>query len=272
MEYYKKIDKSFFDGKTTIPEQYVPYFIEPQNEMWGSSRKVKIKFQGKDFDGNYCFVSQSSGRRVFQISFEGALVKALKNEFIQSYFVIESQKLLKKENSKFHTSIVGGNQEVVIFKPISNDEVELVPFIKVPTSYDNIFKKFVEANVFGWLSNESSNQMITKYSSWIDIGELNQHVNQNHVVYYLVDDNKKQIYIGSAKVLGSRVKPGRSEIPGWNKFMYAIVHPDFHAHLKEIEYHTINSFARFFANNGKKSTLSLSEYTLVNKDYKYYRD
>ena len=272
MEYYKKIDKSFFDGKTTIPEQYVPYFIDSQNELWGSSRKVKVKFKGKKFDGNYHFVSQSSGRRVFQISFDVTLVKALKNEFIQSYFVIESQKLLKQANSKFHTAISGGNQEVVIFKPISFDELELVTFIKIQTEYDNVFRKFVESNVFGWLSDEASNQMITKYSGWIDIGELNQHVNQNHVVYYLVDDTNKKIYVGSAKILGNRVKPNRKEIPDWNRFMYAIVHPDFHSHLKEIEYHTINSFARFFANNGKKSTLGLSEYTLVNKDYKYYRD
>ena len=272
MEYYKKIDKSFFDGKTTIPEQYVGYFIDTQNENWGSSRKIKIKFKSKYYEGNYRFVSQSSGRRVFQISFDGDLINALKNEFIQSYFAIESQKLLKQGSNKFHTTMPGGNQEVVIFRPKTNDEIELITFIKIQTSYDSIFKSMVDANVFGWLSKESNSQMITKYSGWVDISELSHHANQNYVIYYLVDDSNKKIYIGSAQNLGNRVKPGRKEIPGWSKFMYAIVHPDFHAHLKEIEYHTINSFARFFSNSGKKGTLGLSDYKLVNKDYKYYRD
>ena len=272
MEYYKKIDKSFFDGRTTIPEECVGYFIDPQTETWGTSRKVSVKFKGKLYEGVYRFVNQTRGRHVFQISFDGDLIKALKREFIQTYFAIESQKIISQSDEKFRTSLLGGNQEVIIFKPISKDEIELVTFIKIQTSYDNLFKSLVDANVFGWLSKESDAQMITKYSRWIDIKDLSKHANQNHVVYYLVDDTNKQIYVGSAQILGNRVKPGRQEIPGWNRFMYAIVHPNFHANLKEVEYHTINSLARFFANNGQKATLGLSGYTLVNKDYKFYRD
>ncbi len=82
----------------------------------------------------------------------------------------------------------------------------------------------------------------------------------------------KNKYIGSAKRLGDRVKVGRKEIPGWNKFMYEVIHPDFHAYLKEIEYHSIMNFSKFLKNNGKRTSLSISDYTLVNKDYKYYRD
>ena len=54
--------------------------------------------------------------------------------------------------------------------------------------------------------------------------------------------------------------------------MYAIIHPDYHKDLKEIEYHTIMSFAAFLNNKGNKSNCGISDYTLVNKDYKFYRD
>ena len=85
------------------------------------------------------------------------------------------------------------------------------------------------------------------------------------------DDNKKEIYIGSATRLGDRVKPNRHEIPGWNKFRYEIVSPEYHDFLRMIEYHSIMNFATFFKNSGNLTSLKLSEYTLVNKDYKYYQ-
>lgn len=271
MEYYKKIDKSTFDGKITIPREYESYFINSDEEQWGSSRKISLKFKGKVYSGKYSFVLQSSGRKVFQIFMDKSLVQTLKKEFIQSYFAIESQKILKKEG-KFHTELIGGNQEVLIFKPLNNETVELLTFIKVQTAYDNLFKHFVDSNVFGWLSKEKNNQIVTKYTKWFESSEINKHFEQNHVVYYLLDENKKEIYIGSAKKLGDRVKLGRKEIPGWNKFMYAIIHPDYHKDLKEIEYHTIMSFAAFLNNKGNKSNCGISDYTLVNKDYKFYRD
>ena len=119
MEYYKKIDKSTFDGRITIPKEYEGYFIKAEEEQWGTSRSILLKFKGKIYPGRYSFVAQTTGRKVLQIFPDKELVHALKKEFIQSYFAIESQKILKKEG-KFHTELIGGNQEVLIFKPIDN--------------------------------------------------------------------------------------------------------------------------------------------------------
>lgn len=272
-EYYKKIDKSVFDGKVTIPNIYIEYFINPSElESNKKSRELVITFKKKAYAAKFCFVHQSSGRNVLQISYGKELKDSLKEEFIQTYFAIESQKLLKSKEKKFRTNLLGGNQEVVIFKYIDESSIELITFIKIETPYDNIFKKFVEQNVFGWLSEENKSQIITKYYPWKDIKELNKYVDTPFVVYYLIDEVKKEIYIGSAKRLGDRVKPGRHEIPGWNKFMFETIHPDFHEYLKEVEYHSIMTFAKFFSNNGNRTTLNISDYKLVNKDYKFYRE
>lgn len=271
-EFYKKIDKSFFDGKVTIPKDYIDSFVDVKEFDVHNSRNIIIKFNKKLYQGKFCFVHQSSGRNVFQISYENKLVNALKQEFIQTYFVIESQKILKSEDKKFQTKLSGGNQEIAIFKSIDDSTIEIKTFLKIETPYDNIFKKLVEENVFGWLSKDTNNQMITKYSKWESIKNLNLYVDTSYVVYYLIDENKKELYIGSAKRLGDRVKPGRKEIPGWNKFMFEIIHPDYHGSLKEIEYHSIMNFSRFLKNNGKRSNIDISDYKLVNKDYKYYRD
>ena len=272
-EYYKKIDKSFFKHGITIPKDYVQDLIYNTPLDLGTSRDVIILWKGQEFNGRLYHVNRKKGD-VYQIRWDNnkKLLTLLKQEFIQSYFAIESQNFAAKEQNKYYiTNLLGGSQEVVVFKTINANTIKLETFIKIETPYDNVFKRLVEENVFGWLSNNQyEKNIITKSTKWLDISELHKHEEENHVIYYLVDEQKKEIYIGSAVRLGDRVKPNRLEIPSWNKFRYEIVHPKFHCLLRAIEYHSIMNFARFFPNMGNISSLNLSDYTLVNKDYKYY--
>ena len=273
-EYYKKIDKSFFQYGITIPNAYVEDFIFGHPVPLGTSREVKVIWKGKEYIAKLSNVNRTGAKAVYQLRWgvNKELLSSLKQEFIQTYFAIESQKFEARAKQEYHiTHLLGGSQEVVIFKPQDKDRIILETFIKIETPYDNIFKRLVEENVFGWLSNTNfNNSFITKSTKWISIDELYKHEDINYVVYYLVDDINKQIYIGSAIRLGDRVKPNRSEIPGWNRFRYEIIHPNYHDNLREIEYHSIMNFAKFFKNNGKLSTIAISDYVLVNKDYKFY--
>lgn len=273
-EYYKKVDKSIFNYGLTIPIEYIEMFKKGEEIELGTSRNIKIIFNEKTYECKISNVNRKDARNVYQIRWDSnyGLLAALKKEFIQSYFAIVSQNYIaKKEQKYYRTKLMGGNQEVIIFRPVSKDEVQMKTFIKIETPYDNIFKQMVDQNVFGWLSTGSDHKMITKSSKWMDISELQAHENLPYVVYYLIDEQNKEIYIGSAKRLGDRVKPNRTEIPEWNKFRYEIIHPRFHKNLREIEYHSIMNFARFFENGGNLTSIELSEYKLVNKDYKFYQ-
>lgn len=274
-KYYKKIDKSVFKYGITIPKEYEEMFLKGHDLKIGEGRNIKIKFKNKEYSGRMSNVNRKSTTNVYQIRWDSSneLINELKQEFIQSYFAIMSDEFNEKNiNKKYsRTNLLGGNQEVLIFKSINYNTIELETFIKVETIYDNIFKEFVNRNVFGWISKQEYNQIITKSTQWFDIKDLKKHEDIPYVVYYLIDDINKEIYIGSATRLGDRVKPGRHEIPGWNKFRYEIIHPKYHKELKTIEYHSIMNFARFFNNNGNLRTLGISDYNLVNKDYKFYQ-
>ena len=261
-DYYKKIDKSFFKYGITIPKDYHSSFLFDEPIELGSSRKLIIWFKKNQFHAKISHVNRKNAP-VYQIRWDGniALLNELKEEFIQTYIAIESQNYQSKRNEKYYiTKLMGGNQEVVIFKPKSKNEVTLETFIKIETAYDELFKKMVERNVFGWLSDIKRKSIITKSTKWINLKDLKKHEEVPYVVYYLVDELNKEIYIGSAKRLGDRVKVGRSEIPNWNKFRYEILHPDSHELLREIEYHSIMNFAKFFANSGRTSSLKLSDF------------
>jgi hypothetical protein len=270
LEYYKKIDKSFFDKGITIPNKYIDSFIQGKNVQIGSSRKIKIIFKSKEYVASLVFVNRQGLKPVYQIRWDQNidLINILKKEFIQTYFVIKSQEYDSKlKNEYYVTSLLGGNQEVIIFRPIDPDTVELETFIKIRTPYDNIFKRFVEENIFGWLSTTNRDYLIVKTTKWFKKDEIVHHEDTPYVVYYLIDDINKELYIGSAIRLGDRVKPGRPEIPGWNLFKYDIIHPQYHHLLRRIEFHTIGAFASLMKNNGKVKCLEISTYKLVNKNW-----
>jgi hypothetical protein len=269
-EYYKKIDKSFFDRGITIPNKYISVFLQGKKMKIGTSRKIKLKFVSKLYDALILFVNRNGAKPVYQIRWDQNIdfINILKKEFIQTYFVIKSQEFDSRLANKYHvTNLLGGNQEVVVFKPINQDIIGLETFIKISTPYDNIFKRFVEENVFGWLSQTNRDYLIVKTTKWFEKVEIVKHEDTPYVVYYLIDEKNKELYIGSATRLGDRVKVGRKEIPGWNIFKYDIIHPQYHHLLRRIEFHTIGAFASLMKNNGNIIYFGISDYKLVNKNW-----
>lgn len=270
MDLYKKIDKSIFKYETTIPVKYIESFLQNVEIKIGNSRKVYIEFKKNKYEAFINHVNRKTASPVYQIRWDNSdeLINELKKEFIQSYFAIESQNYESKlENKYYVTNLIGGNQEVMILIPIDPFNIKIETFIKIKTPYDNIFKRFVDENVFGWLSATNRDYLITKTTKWFTSDKLIHHENVPYVVYYLIDEMNKELYIGSAFRLGDRVKIGREEIPGWNLFKYDIIHPKYHHLLRRIEFHTIGAFASMMKNNGKIQSFEISEYRLVNKSW-----
>lgn len=275
-ELAKKVDKSILMGsRFTIPQENLGMFLQGEDILPGKNRDIKIIFNKKEYSGVIRHVNQTKSNKVYQVQWhqDKKLQLELKKEFVQSYIAIMSDIYQKKLTSdkKYRTNLAGGEQEVIKITEIDKNKFEIESFIKIKSPYSNLFQKLIENNVFAWIDkNEEETKMITKETEWYDISELKNHEDERYVIYYLLDDENKKIYIGSAKQLGNRVKPGRKEIPNWNKFRYEILNPNYYSMLKEIEYHSIVNFARFIKNSKIKS-IDISNYVLVNKDYGYYR-
>ncbi len=275
-ELAKKVDKSILMGsRFTIPQGNLKMFLQGKDILPGENRKIEIIFNKKEYSGVIRHVNQTKSDKVYQVQWhqDKKLQLELKKEFVQSYIAIMSDIYQKKLTSgkKYRTNLAGGEQEVIKVIEIDKNKFEIESFIKIKSPYSNLFQKLIENNVFAWIDkNAEENKMIIKETEWYDISELKNHEDERYVIYYLLDDRNKKIYIGSAKRLGNRVKPGRIEIPNWNKFRYEILNPNYYSMLREIEYHSIVNFARFVKNSKIKS-IEISDYVLVNKDYGYYR-
>ena len=275
-ELAKKVDKSILMGsRFTIPQENLGMFLQGEDILPGKNREIKIIFNKKEYSGVIRHVNQTKSNKVYQVQWhqDKKLQLELKKEFVQSYIAIMSDIYQKKLTSekKYRTNLAGGEQEVIKVIEIDKNKFEIESFIKIKSPYSNLFQKLLENNVFAWIDkNAEETKMIIKETEWYDISELKSHEDARYVIYYLLDDRNKKIYIGSAKRLGNRVKPGRQEIPDWNKFRYEILNPNYYSMLREIEYHSIVNFARFIKNSKIKS-IDISDYVLMNKDYGYYR-
>jgi hypothetical protein len=270
MEYYKKVDKSVLHNGITILTRHVNDFMFNQPLKPGEYRPIKLTWKNKSFDARVGRLDRKKATATYHIRWDnnGELLLELRKEFIQTFLAVESANYTANVSGKyFRTSLEGGNQEVLIFRPVSANEVELETFIRIPTPYDNIFRRLVEENVFGWLSKERKEYVVTKATPWLDIAELPKHQDASFVIYYLIDEEQQEIYIGSAKRLGDRVKPRRVEIPGWTKFKYEIIHPQYHHLLRELEHHSIRAFSGFFENKGKMPFYQVSSFRLANKNW-----
>lgn len=274
-ELAKKVDKSILmEGRFTIPRENIGMFLQGEDILPGKNRNIKIIFNKKEYSGVIRHVNQKHSSKVYQLQWhkDKKLQLELKKEFVQSYIAIMSDIYQKStSNKKYRTNLAGGEQEVIKVIELDKDKFQIESLIKIDSPYSNLFQRLIENNVFAWIDkSEEESKMIIKETGWYDISQLREHENERYVVYYLVDEENKEIYIGSGKRLGDRVKPGRKEIPNWNKFRYEILSPNYYHMLKQIEYHSIVNFGRFFKNKKIKS-INISDYTLVNRDFGYFR-
>jgi hypothetical protein len=263
LEYYLKIKLSCFDSGFTIPKEYIDCFIQNEDIPLSSSRKIKLVFQNKEYDANILYANIKKGKPYYSLRFGTDFIRKLKEEFIYSYVRYEDD-LINGIKNKYYN-------EVLKFKPVNPSLFQLETFIKQDTEFNHLFSKLVQEDFFGWLKPESNEreQLIVEISGWLDIPSLlkdKKIKDKVNVIYYLIDEAKKEIYIGSADKLGDRVIVGRKEIPGWNKFRYDNIKTEY-KHLKQrVENQIINAFAMFLESNLKNvSPFSISKYKLVNK-------
>lgn len=261
----------------TISKEYEKDFLAGKKLEEGTSREVTIVFDGKKYPARLGHIKRPKYGNVYQIRWDSSrdLLEKLRRSFIQSYVVLKAQKELfdsKKGDRKFFRSKLSGKQqEVLEITPISYKEIKLKPFIQVEDEWNPLFERLADQNVFGWLFEKDRKHLISHSSKWYKVKDFSKHAGAVNVVYYLSNSRNKTLYIGKAEVFGKRVRPGRkhqSMEKDWDMFRYDVVHNEFAGILDKVEDHTIRSVASILNNTKSHPTLGLSDYKLVNRNWR----
>ena len=89
------------------------------------------------------------------------------------------------------------------------------------------------------------------------------------MIYTLLDDEKKLIYIGTAKDLKIRLSQPYEVIPNWNHYRYDVLPSNASNEIRlSIEDMVIHSYASILENKKKIPTKNISQYKLANKKIK----
>lgn len=275
--YFKKIDRSAFEGWIVIPKEYENDFTCGYPLKPSESMDVTLKYKKKSYKAKLYHVNRKSGNNVYQLRYDidKDLLKVLRKDFINSYVILKSQKELHENTvggkKKFRGKMNAGSQEVMTLRPVSEKLINIESCIQIKTEWNELFERLADANVFGWLFEKDKKYLISRSTGWYSFKELSKHAEQVNVIYYLANTKKRLLYIGKAERFGNRVKHGRphQDMPGdWDMFRYDILRPEYGELLERVEDHTIRSFASILQNNKAFSSLELSSYKLVNKNWK----
>lgn len=270
--FFKKVDKSLLkSGKVTIPNDEIENICDTTGWNTKTKKRINLIFNNKTYNATLSYKSRNSknkkGKPYFQLTFNKDLTKELRKEFIQTFMAIQSEILSLSNRDKYHITSDEINREVIQFKQISESDIEIISFLKIKTPYDNLFKTLIETNILDFNQNKKSEDIIKYSSDWIPKDKLNNYKSIEYVVYYLVDEKNKEIYIGSATNLYERISIYRNEIPEWNIFKYEVINPKFRDLLLRIEEHSIRAFASFLPTNIDTDTLNISTYKLNNRNW-----
>jgi len=264
----KKVKKSillygFTFGTTGSP--YLKLFEGNKKLKPNEYRDVTLVWEGKEYPAKLGSTGDrfwkgkfySNAYRILYSRGKDELKQKLAKTFISSYIRVMSGQNITESNAK----------EVIKITPLSNNKILLEPFLVEKTNYDELFRKFIEKDVFGWISHNEEDSMFLKSHGWSPKKDLKKHFNENFVIYYLIDSisKPKKLYIGSARNLGSRFRAPRNEIPNWDSFRYDVLKPEFSGLLRRFEFHTILAFSSIFKNTMNYPTLGLEEFIVVNR-------
>ncbi|MBK9672797.1 MAG: hypothetical protein IPO70_11220 [Bacteroidetes bacterium] len=133
--------------------------------------------------------------------------------------------------------------------------------------FPELFKQLVRSHILKDMENQLLNKGEFKFikENWWPRSELSVLLERKNIIYYLIDTQKKQFYIGEAEHT-KRITPNRKEIPGWDFFRIDCL-PEWLTKNQRVELERliIRSYASILKNNKNIPSKEISDYSLVNK-------
>jgi len=270
----KKVDSSLFQyNGTTIPNWAC--------RMWGiqddfcncvskkdPSSKVQIEFKEKQFEGWVTIAREKRKTPAYRLWYSDPLTHELKDVFLMS-FIRDIEDRLRKAAGNTQTNI---EDEIPFweFLDIEYDrEAKAFLFEAYYTqkpAFSEFFKRFVGSPGMQKIDDELNKkpQFRIYKSKWRPRGETETELNQNNVLYTLIDTNSKLLYLGEAAKLVDRLRQNHPSIPKWNYFRYNILPDEIAHHRRTFERMAIRDFASVLENMEGVDSLRISEYKLAN--------
>lgn len=284
----KKVDNSVFEGETVIPIAFVKQWNLKKHfrdtglkvENWS----VQIKFASKLYEGKIFYRHPTKARSSEQhkILFkQGDLIEDLKKTFLMSHIRWLEVELRKQDNKKSAEATSETERETPFweFLDIEFDETNkqfiFTAHYKQQAYFPEVFRHLIGSPKLKQIENSIFNnfeQIINQ--DWKEKPDLTTELGAKNVIYYLLDDVNKLIYVGET---GQDLKTRLSDkehyksagIPNWTHYRFEVLPQSIGTKArKEIENMIIRAYATLFSNTKDVKSIKISNYKLVNRKIK----
>tara|TARA_Y100000591_G_C21810203_1_gene687431 strand:- start:64 stop:969 length:906 start_codon:yes stop_codon:yes gene_type:complete len=285
----KKVDNYIFsNGGTVIPKHFVKvwnlnkYFIANNGKLSKNAieSNVEIKFRSSIFSGNITITSPKNRGEVHRLYFENKLVESLKKTYLMSHirwleWEIRKQSSGKTADKTMHE--IENETPFWEFLDIEFNEKEkkfiLTAHYKQIASFPKLFESLVESPRLKHIEDslfKKSGYRIHK-TNWKERALINTELGAKNVVYTLLDDKNKLIYIGeTSQELRVRLADKNfynEVIPNWTHYRYDSLPRSIDGKGRvAIERMLIRSYATILSNDNFIPSFDISNYKLVNRN------
>ena len=284
----KKVDNSIFEGETVIPIAFVKqwdiknYFKDTgqKTEYW----PVQIKFASKIYDGRLFYRHPTKARSSEQhkiIFKQGALIEDLKKAFLMSHIRWLEVELRKQGNKKSAEATSETQRETPFWEFLDiefdgkNKQFIFTAHYTQPAYFPEVFKHLIGSPKLKQIENSIFNNLEKIINQdWKEKQLLTTELGVKNVIYFLLDDINKLIYVGETgqdlKVrLADKEHFSDVGIPHWTHYRFEVLPSGINTKArKEIENMTIRAYATLFSNTKEVSSFKISNYKLVNRKIK----
>lgn len=273
----KKVDASiFYDKAILIAKSFEAFWNIPRRFKGITTRgdpksKVAIHFGGNIYEGHIVNFQAKGRSDSYRIFYGNGLGDLLKDAFMMTFMRDLEFKLGDYANDDTRENI----EEVIPFwefLDIEYDHEKNELFFNAHYTqrphFSHLFKKIVDSTVLHRieLELEGKHEKRVVTSEWYTKAQLSKHLDAKNVIYYLLDEPKRLIYIGEATALKSRLSGNRPEIPKWTHFRYDVLPDLLEPFRVEIEKMLISSFRQLLKCDAFVGTPKIiSDYVLMNR-------
>ena len=230
--------------------------------------RISIYFKNENYDGAISFVKGKS--RKCRLYFDKKLEEALKSVYVMSY-MRSIEERLRKDKPEYKNEIIEEEIPFWEFLDLEFDAKNKLMYLTAhyvqKPLYIELFKEIVKSHVLFNIENvlNSKDDMRIAKSNWKPKSALKNQLEAKNVIYNLINNINKEIYIGEAQSLLTRLNGNRPEIPNWTHYRFDSLPNGLTKQQRvAIERMLIRVFASFIKNSKGIESKDISEYRLTN--------
>ena len=279
----KKVDRTILNdnGCTVLPAWVVDNF--GIRDAFGKGKnnqenQIPIHFKRKKYEcASITVQTESRATPFYRLWLPMDLVEELRITYQMTYIRGLEEELQKKSNDSSEDTW-DSEKEIPFWEfldieyDFENKEMHFTSHWNQKVMFPRFFREVIESQLTTRIEREVllGKELVITKGDWKPKSALKHQLNAKNVIYWLIDINNKQLYVGMAENLTKRVTENRPEIPNWTHYRFDTLPTVFDDKTRHaIEKMVIRSMASLLRNKPTTGssipTMDISEYQLTNR-------